>query len=257
MRVQRLVMPTSGAVSWTVVDEALVPVEPVERFLAHLAAIERSPNTVKAYAHSLKLWFVFLDGRDTSWETVGVEDVAEFVGWLRAPADNVVVLGETAARRSEATVNRHLAALFSFYEFQVRAGTRLAESLVAWKRVSRGGYKPFLHHVTGGREIPTRPIKLRVSRRLPRTLSLEEVTTLLVACGRLRDRFLLALLAETGMRIGQALGLRHSDFVSRRREVSIVPRADNVNGARAKTSMVTTLPVSAPLVRLYSDYMHV
>ena len=32
---------------------------------------------------------------------------------------------------------------------------------------------------------------------------------------RARDRFLLALLAETGMRIGQALGLRHADFVSR------------------------------------------
>jgi integrase/recombinase XerD len=58
------------------------------------------------------------------------------------------------------------------------------------------------------------------------------------------------------MRIGQALGLRHADFVSRRREVTIVPRGDNVNGARAKTRVVTTLPVSVPLVRLYSDYMH-
>ncbi len=43
-----------------------------------------------------------------------------------------------------------------------------------------------------------------------------------------------ALLAETGMRIGQALGLRHEDFVSRERRVMIVPRVDNVNGARAK-----------------------
>ncbi len=64
------------------------------------------------------------------------------------------------------------------------------------------------------------------------------------------------VLAETGMRVGQALGLRHSDFVSRRREVTIVPRADNANGARTKTQSAVTLPVSAPLVRLYSDYMH-
>ena len=41
---------------------------------------------------------------------------------------------------------------------------------------------------------------------------------------RARDRFLLALLAETGMRVGQALGLRHADFVSRAKEVRIVPR---------------------------------
>ena len=79
---------------------------------------------------------------------------------------------------------------------------------------------------------------------------------ILAACTRLRDRFLFALLAETGMRVGQALGLRHEDFVSRRREVRIVPRADNANGARAKCSSSATVPVSAPLVRLYSDYMH-
>ena len=44
----------------------------------------------------------------------------------------------------------------------------------------------------------------------------------------------MSLLAETGMRVGQALGLRHADFVSRKREVRIVPRPDNANGARAK-----------------------
>ncbi|MGH8886657.1 MAG: tyrosine-type recombinase/integrase [Egibacteraceae bacterium] len=104
---------------------------------------------------------------------------------------------------------------------------------------------------------PDRPVKLKAPRRLPGSLSVVEVATILSACARLRDRFLFALLAETGMRVGQALGLRHADFVSRRREVSIVPREDNVNGARAKTRTVTTVPVSTPLVRLYSDYMHI
>lgn len=79
---------------------------------------------------------------------------------------------------------------------------------------------------------------------------------ILAACSRLRDRFLFALLAETGIRVGQALGLRHSDFVSRRRELVIVRRVDNASGARAKTHTATTVPVSTPLVRLYSEYMH-
>ncbi len=57
------------------------------------------------------------------------------------------------------------------------------------------------------------------------------------------------------MRVGQALGLRHADFVSHRRELQIVPRTDNVNGARAKTLQTTTIPISAGLVRLYSAYM--
>ena len=58
------------------------------------------------------------------------------------------------------------------------------------------------------------------------------------------------------MRIGQALGLRHADFVSRAKEVRIVPRADNANGARAKLRSPATVPVTAGLVRCYSDYMH-
>lgn len=256
MRVQRLVMPVTGAESWTVLDDGLATLEPAERFLAHLAAIERSPNTVRAYAHSLALWFEWLALRERAWDTAEVEDVSEFVRWLRAPADNVIVLDVSASRRAESTVNRHLAAVFAFYDYHARAGVELAASLVAWRRVPRGSYKPFLHHVTAGRPIPIRPVKLKAPRRLPGSLSVVEVTTILAACGRLRDRFLFALLAETGMRIGQALGLRHADFVSRRCEVTIVPRDDNANGARAKTRTPVTLPVSTPLVRLYSDYMH-
>jgi integrase len=76
------------------------------------------------------------------------------------------------------------------------------------------------------------------------------------ACDHLRDRFLFCLLAETGMRIGQALGLRHADFVSRAKEAHIVPRDDNANGARAKLRRPAVIPLSAPLVRLYSEYMH-
>lgn len=256
MRVQRVVMPVTEVQSWTVLDDERWPVEPVDRFLGHLTAIERSPNTVRAYAHGLCLWSQFLDRRRVAWDRADIEDVSEFVRWLRAPAENVIMLDASVARRGEATVNRHLAAVFGFYDYQARHGVKLAASLVAWRRSPRGSYKPFLHHITKGRPIPTRPVMLRVPRRLPRTLSEQEVAAILGACDRLRDRFLFTLLAETGMRIGQALGLRHADVISRRREIVIVPRTDNANGARAKTFTVTMLPVSAGLIRLYSDYLH-
>jgi len=49
LRVQRVVMP-SGAESATLLRDGMV-VKPTDRFLAHLTAIERSPNTVLAYAY--------------------------------------------------------------------------------------------------------------------------------------------------------------------------------------------------------------
>ncbi len=256
MIVHRVVMPVTGSESWTVLGGDGSPLEPIESFLTYLSALERSPNTQRAYATSLKLWFEFLETVDVGWAEVTVDDVARFVSWLRAPAPNVIVLVGGTARRSPATVNRHLAAVFGFYEHHARSGVKVAVGLVAWRRIGRGSYKPFLHHVTGGRPIATRPVKLPVPQRAPRTLTAEEVVAVLAAPVRARDRFLLALLAETGMRVGQALGLRHADFVSRAKEVRIVPRADNANGARAKLRSPTTVPVTAGLVRCYSDYMH-
>ncbi len=49
MLVQPVVIPGSGTRSWTVLGDDDVPVVPVDRFLAYLTDIGRSPNTVKAY----------------------------------------------------------------------------------------------------------------------------------------------------------------------------------------------------------------
>jgi|HubBroStandDraft_1064217.scaffolds.fasta_scaffold20319_2 integrase/recombinase XerD len=255
MRVQRLVMPTDGRRSWTVIDDEGVPLEAAESYLGYLSAIERSPNTVRAYASSLKFWFGFCARRDVAWDCAKVEDVARFAADLRAPCENVIVLDSGASARAPATVNRHLGAVFGFYEYQARSGVSLAGGLADWRRSRRGGYEPFLHHVTKGRPARTRPISLPVPTRRPATLTAEQIGALVVACGHLRDRLLLATLAETGMRVGQALGLRHGDIASQRKEIHIVPRDDNANGARAKTRSSHCIPVTASLIRLYSEYL--
>ena len=54
MLVHPVVIPGSGTRSWTVLGDGDVPVVPVDRFLAYLTDIGRSPNTVKAYAHDMK-----------------------------------------------------------------------------------------------------------------------------------------------------------------------------------------------------------
>ncbi len=84
MLVQRVLLPVARRESWTVLGDD-GPVQPIERYLAYLTDIERSPNTVKAYAHDLKDWFVFLAGQGLDWREVRLEDVAGFVAWLRRP----------------------------------------------------------------------------------------------------------------------------------------------------------------------------
>lgn len=43
---QRVLAPDSLGESWTVLEDDGRPVEPVERFLAYLSDVERSPNTI-------------------------------------------------------------------------------------------------------------------------------------------------------------------------------------------------------------------
>ena len=79
MRVQRVLMPGTGFESWTVLGEDLIPVESVERFLSYLASIEKSPNTIKAYAHDLKDWLTYLDQQGVDWRAARLEKLIAVV----------------------------------------------------------------------------------------------------------------------------------------------------------------------------------
>lgn len=87
-------------------------------------------------------------------------------------------------------------------------------------------------------------------------LSVQQVHRILEACPTYQYRFFFTLAFTTGMRIGQILGLRHSDIDTRRRTVEIVPRDDNENGARAKTRRPHQLPITREVARLHTTYMH-
>lgn len=255
---QRVVMPGLGTESWTVLGDDGLPVGPAERFLAYLTGVGRSPNTVKAYAHDLKDFWEFLSCRGLDWREARLEDVGEFVAWLRLPPPGrcgaVAVLPSAAPEVGVQTINRKLAAVSSFYAHQARNGAGVGDLLAAWRSGGRGGWKPFLHHVSKGKLYRGRAITLRAPAKLPRILTAAETQAILDACTRLRDRFFFALLHETGCRAGEALGLRHEDIAAAEREISIVPR-ENANGARAKSGG-RTVPVGGELVRLYADYLH-
>jgi integrase/recombinase XerD len=255
--VRRLVAPVTGTVSWTVIGPDRRRVESVEAFLRWLTDTERSPNTVRAYAGDLRQFFEFLQLRGYAWSDLGPEELGDFACWLRSPAENVIVLAGGQAAREGSTVNRKLAAVAAFYDFHHhQSAVRVAERLSPLShRSGRGGFRPMLQGFAPQRP-RGRPGRLPEPRRLPQVLSLSQVEAILRAQRRLRDRLLFALLFQTGMRVGQALGLRHEDVITWENRIEIVPRGDNANGARSKGGQ-GSVPVAAALMRLYAEYMHV
>ena len=189
-----------------------------------------------------------------------LEDVGEFVAWLRLPLQardgRVAVLPSVAHHCTESTVNRKLSAVGAFYTHAGRDGVEVGELLTSWQvGGARGGWRSFLHHISKSDATPRRVVAFKTPKKLPRVLTPVEVQAILDGCQRLRDRLLFALIYDTGMRIGEALGLRHNDIAAAEREVT-VRRRDNANGARVKSGDSRTIPVSAELIRLYADYLH-
>jgi integrase/recombinase XerD len=125
MRVAKVLDSESNAVSFTLIG-ATGMVDPAERYLRYLAETERSPNTIKAHAHDLKDWFVFLDEYGRDWQSVKLEDVGAFIRWLRRPPDMrgqvFSVLPAIGHHCSEATVNRKLSTVSIFYQHAARHG---------------------------------------------------------------------------------------------------------------------------------------
>jgi integrase/recombinase XerD len=260
MQVQRVAVAAVRVESWTVLGDDDNPVEPIERFLAYLTNVERSPNTVKAYAHDLKDYWVFLTVRGLDWREVRLEDLAEFAAWLRLPpvgrSGAVAVLPSVQAHVGASTVNRKLAALAAFYAHHARHGVDLGELLTTWRMPGRrGGWRPLLHHISKGAPQRQRTVAMKTAKKLPRILAVVEVQSILDACEHLRDRFLFSLLWDSGLRIGEALGMRHQDVEVADRSVTVRPRL-NDNRARSKSFESRTVPVSEQLIRLWGDYLH-
>jgi integrase/recombinase XerD len=256
VKVQRIVLPYSGRITWIVLDDGFSPVEPIQDFLAYLNNIERSPNTVRAYAYHLKLFWEYIQAGKLDWMTVGFRELADFIGWLRDPQSiDVIQIHERVSKRTESTINAILAAVAMFYDYHRRIGAVDCPPLELETSLRGRPYKNFLHGIGKNRPTKIKRLKLKAPKRIPSTVSVDQVSKLIEACRRLRDKFLVCLLYETGMRIGQALGLKHQDILSRERVIKIIPRNDNAAGVRAKTREPYSIHASANLMRLYADYL--
>jgi integrase/recombinase XerD len=255
MRVQRIRFPEREHTTWLVLDDEYRPVQPILAYLKFLDDLRRSPNTIRAAALHLKTFWEFLGEEQVAWTEVDVAHLATFIQWLRRPASAVMSIEPRPPRRTNATIDLMLTSVHGLYEYHQRLHTIPDLPLYRFVMMPQRRYKPLLHGIAKTMPVQTRIVSLKREQRKPKTLNSNQVQQLLDACTHTRDRFLLALLFSTGIRIGQALGLRHEDISVENGTIRIVPREDNPNGARAKTRSPYTVPCEELLMKLYIDYL--
>ena len=195
----------------------------IASFSRFLGARGCSPNTVSAYLHDLKFLFAFLLSAGLTIEQLNVARSIDFMAYLTARPRRVG--GRQAStpaivsdRLAPATINRVMAAVSTFYEHLV-----LTRALSLERNPLDGGGNE--QHST--RRTNRRSMRLRRVLRVPRPMDNEQVSRLLGAATRLRDRTMLLLLLQGGIRVGELLNLHLEDVQYGRRRIAIRYRVDH------------------------------
>jgi integrase/recombinase XerD len=174
----------------------------IDEFLEFVVGRAR-PNTVRAYAHDLNVFFSVVKKDPLE---VRPKDVMFFVTAQRRPkpgAENVVRIADGSAGLSAATIKRRLAAVSSFYGYLITRD----DVDVSANPVPRG-IATRQSRSRGGRGLPL----VRGVRRLPRILDPDEIDVLMGALRTERDRAMTQAMVLGGLRRCEVLGLRLSDL---------------------------------------------
>lgn len=226
----------------------------VASFVRFLNARRCSPNTIVAYLYDLRFLYAYLSSAGITIEQFDTARSANFMAYLadrqrgtggRRPSTPALV----SDRLSPATINRVLAAVSTFYEHLVLTRTLP----IIRNPLEIGGDQQ-----RGARRTRPRSTRLRRIQRVPRPLSDEQVAKLLATPTRLRDRAMLLLLLQGGIRVGELLNLHLDDVQYGRRRIIVRYRSDHPRGVRTKSRCERFVDLLEPeALAALSDYVTV
>ncbi len=262
MRVRRIPSEAGGAVSFDLLDDADQPIAIVTGFMQHLAARDYSPNTLSAYAHDLQHFLRFLAQQNLDSTEFRPPHALLLLEYLRglpsrahvqrlSPVLCATANGQSVTRLSATTINRILAAVSSFYEYLILSDQLPgSENPIqqtgdpARARVAER-HRPALGRASRQQPI-RRVVRVRTVQRVPRPLSEEQVKDILNALHRWRDRAMLLLMLQGGLRPGEVLNLHLEDIQYGRRRVVVRYRTDHPKGARTKSRQERVVDLHEP-----------
>ena len=260
-----------GSVYWVVVDESFALHTEACAWLAGLHGGDRAYNTQKTYAGRVALYLSYCVEFGVDWTRPSLGQLMAMMRWLvdeplpsksRRPGSEVRYRDKRTANQIMGTVGEFL----KWSALQQWVPPSVVAQLVETK---------YLHYTPPGfdegedgqhRTVQARRIKYKVAVKGYEWLSDDEIDRILACTTRARDRFLVQLLAVTGVRIGEGLGLRREDmhFLPDSKSLGCrvegphihVRRRLNSNGAFAKSRQSRWIPVEADTVALYTDYRY-
>nr|WP_306798653.1 tyrosine-type recombinase/integrase [Oceanobacillus saliphilus] len=245
-------------------------VEPVARFLKFKDNTGSARNTLRNYCYALKLYFEYLNQISMEFTQITIDNLGEFVRWLQNPYGDIKVTDINTNKkkiddiglktRTARTINQIIKRVTLFYDYIWRIEEFSSKLYFNLKQevpeIGYNGYKGFFHHLRKNHTYQKNILKLKEPIKEVEIYTPDEVNQLLKACNNFRDFFLIYLLYESGLRIGEALSLHLSDISPAMKKLYVKDRGELENGAEIKTvGSVRTLNITDDLANLYRKYI--
>lgn len=225
------------------------------KYLMHKTRCNRSPNTVRRAAFAISYYMEY--EAQIGQELTDVyalpydkqtEHFVNFLHWLKT--------GQHTGKDTipnNGTCNAYLKDVFRFYLFMEEEGM-----LFGTLKVLSYNQHMAVNGVGVQRTIRAQSFKgyLKEEKSKARSAKKNEIVRILRACTNTRDRLLMLLLAETGFRIGEILGIDYTkDIDYQNHVIKVYFREDNENDARAKNAEYRSARISPDTFRFLNYYL--
>lgn len=252
------IVTSIGKTRYMLVNDDGFPVLPVLQYLKFKDQIGLARNTLRLYCFQLKLYFEFLEEKNLLFNEVKIATIAEFVTWLYCDK-KVIPLFPIAAKRCARSINIAITVVLNFYSYLAindQYENNISQKLTKQILGSQRGFKNMLYHISIDSIFPAKLLKIKEPRRKIKIIAKNEVELLIQAANNLRDKFLIYLLWESSMRIGEALSLWLEDFDAYNESITICNRGELENHAEIKTvCSERKLDISVDLINMYFKYL--
>ncbi|NFG41823.1 transposase [Clostridium botulinum] len=251
-----------GKERYYVADDEGLPIQPILKFIKFKDNTNYARNTLRMYCQHLKLYFEYLKQRKVGFQKVTIDDLALFVNWLQNPYESLKVIPNIyiESARSPRTINIIINTVLTFYDYILRHeeySNNISDRLRKFVSTPSRNFKGFLYGIAHEqKKITSNILRLKIPKSKPKTLAKEEITILINNCNNLRDKFLLTLLYETGIRIGEALSLWIEDLDVSEMIIDLKDRGELENNAEIKTvSSPRRIDISQNLIDMFMEYI--
>nr|WP_264193934.1 site-specific integrase [Marinomonas algarum] len=208
-----------------------------------------APLTIKSHAIDLKEFFIWLSVNNIDWSDVSLSDLEDYLSYLSYQSKS-----NGKPKNSNSSIRRKISSINSFYRYQTFYSGIFVSPLIVKRYYKQRAFltgEPRKHEQYSVIE----GIRKTSSENNIKVIDEQEYKQLLSWLVKSRDKLFFTLLWETGLRVGQALQLKHVDINYQEGSIDVVYRKDNPNGVYSKNKQ--TYKVFTPLfwLREYTNYL--